>query len=158
MVDYPAALAHGLRRMITCGRVSKEMDSKSLAELWKMVIIPRQGKSVHMMFAAVSSSDWFHPFSSPTFPAFFPSGYCCRFEMNRQRILLLGCECLYWAVNVWGSTWPSLQQPSRSKQIEFDYCLRTLERQAQKNLIKVRKNDREVNHFVVWVVQEVWKD
>lgn len=67
-------------------------------------------------------------------------------------------EPFYWAVNVWGSTWPSLQQTSRSKQIEFDYCLRTLERQEQKSLIKVRKNDREVNHLVVWVVQEVWKD
>ena len=57
-----------------------------------------------------------------------------------------------------GPPGPLYSTTSRSKQIEFDNYLSMLERQEQKNLIKVRRNDREVNHLVVWVVKEVWKD
>ena len=150
MVDYPAALAHGLRRMITCGRVSKEMDSKYLAELWKMVIIPRQGK--------ISTRDVCSTFKLRLIPPFFFT-YISSF-VSGWLLLQIWDE---WTENpfigLWMSEGPAgLQQTSRSKQIEFDYCLRTLERQEQKSFIKFRKNDREVNHLVVWVVQEVWKD
>ena len=152
MVDYPAALAHGLRRMITRGKLSKEMDSKSLAELWKMVIIRWQGK--------ISTHDVCSSFKLRLVPPFFFT-YISSF-VSEWLLLQIWDE---WTENPFIGLWmyegppgPLYSTTSRCKQIEFDNCLSTLERQEQKNLIKAKRNDREVNHLVVWVVQEVWKD
>ena len=137
---------------LKCGKLSKEMDSKSLAELWKMVIIPRQGK--------ISTHDVYGSFKLRLIPPFFFT-YISSF-VSEWLLLQIWDE---WAENPFTELWmcegppgPLYSTTSRSKQIEFDNYLSMLERQEQKNLIKVRRNDREVNHLVVWVVKEVWKD
>lgn len=84
MVHYPATLAHGLRKTVTRGRLSKEMDSKSLAEFSTMAIIFWQGKIDTHSLEAISNSDWFHPFSSPEFPTLFQNNFSCRFERSGQ--------------------------------------------------------------------------
>ena len=134
------------------GKLSKEMDFKSLAELWKMVIIPRQGK--------ISTHDVYGSFKLRLIPPFFFT-YVSSF-VSEWLLLQIWDE---WAENRFTGLWmcegppgPLYSTTSRTKQIEFDNYLCMLERQEQKNLIKVRRNDREVNHLVVWVVKEVWKD
>lgn len=145
MVDYPTALAHGLRRIITHDRLSKEMDSKALAELWKMAIIFWQGK--------INTHDG-SSFKLRLIPPFFFT-YISSF-VSEWLLLQIWEE---WTdkkplIRLWMcEDAPGLpySEASRSRRIGFDTCLSILERQEQiRNLIKVRGNKREVNHLVVW--------
>lgn len=146
MLYYPATWAHGLRRIVTCGRLGKEMDSRSLAEFWKTAIIFWRGKvNTHGLGSGPKLKT-----ASTLFPHL-------HFQLCFRLVIVADLREGQKASNL-GDTFVRVHPafstarfPGLGRSIFGSACLCILERQEQiQNLIKVGGSKREADHMVAW--------